>query len=629
MPEAAISRRLPVGAEIAGGLGVHFRVWAPDHERVAVVIDGRSGDERRATVMEPSGEGYFEALVEQAAAGTRYWIRFGEEERLYPDLASRFQPEGPHGPSEVVDPSAFRWTDAAWPGVALKGQVIYEMHLGTFTPEGTWAAAARQLAELKACGVTVLELMPVAEFPGLFGWGYDGVDLFAPTRLYGKPDDFRRFVDEAHRVGLAVILDVVYNHVGPDGAFFTTYAKAYFSTRYENEWGDPINFDGEGCKPVREFFVSNAVYWIDEYHLDGLRLDATQTIFDSSPDHVLAEMARRARAAASPRSIILVAENEAQTCRLVHPVVEGGYGLDALWNDDYHHSARVALTGQREAYYSDYTGEPQEFVAAAKHGYLYQGQRSAWQKKPRGTPAWGLEPASFVTYLENHDQVANSLHGMRLHQLTSPGAYRALTTLTLLGPGTPMLFQGQEFASSSPFLYFADHEPALAAAVRKGRFEFLAQFSTIGSDAAQACLADPGAKETFERCRLDLGERETHRAAYDMVRDLLRLRRDDPVFRAPRPGGLDGAVLGPAAFVLRYFAAAGHHEDRLLLVNLGADLSLSAAPEPLLAPPAGRRWSLAWSSNDPRYGGQGTAPVIADEGIRLPGEAAVVLVPTP
>ena len=277
--------------------------------------------------------------------------------------------------------------------------------------------------------------------------------MFAPTRLYGKPDDFRRFVDDAHREGLAVILDVVYNHVGPDGAFFTAYAKAYFSTRYENEWGDPINFDGEGGKPVREFFVSNAVHWIDEYHLDGLRFDATQTIFDSSPEHILSEMARRTRAAASPRSIILVAENEAQTCRLVRPVEEGGYGLDAVWNDDYHHSALVALTGHREAYYTDYLGQPQEFVSAAKHGYLYQGQRYAWQQKNRGTPAWGLAPASFVSYLENHDQVANSLRGMRLHQLTSPGRYRALTTLTLLGPGTPMLFQGQEFASSKPFLY--------------------------------------------------------------------------------------------------------------------------------------------------------------------------------
>jgi maltooligosyltrehalose trehalohydrolase len=616
-----------VGAEIVDGRGVHFRVWAADHARVAVVVEGRSG-ERRETVMAASGGGYFEALVEEASAGTRYGFRLGETKRVYPDLASRFQPEGPHGLSQVVDPAAFRWTDAGWRGVAIEGQVIYEMHVGTFTPEGTWAAAARQLLELKACGVTVLEIMPVAEFPGRYGWGYDGVDLFAPTRLYGEPDDLRRFVDEAHRVGLAVILDVVYNHVGPDGAFFSAYAHAYFSTRDRNEWGDAINFDGDQCEPVREFFVSNAVYWIDEYHLDGLRFDATQTIHDSSHEHVLAEMARRTRAAAEPRSIILVAENETQTCRLAMDASLGGYGLDALWNDDYHHSALVALTGRREAYYTDYLGLPQEFVSVAKHGYLYQGQRSAWQQKNRGTSSWGVKPAAFVSYLENHDQVANSRGGMRLHQLTSPGRYRALTALTLLGPATPMLFQGQEFASSKPFLYFADHEASLAASVRAGRFRFLAQFPSLATAEAQASLADPGADETFERCRLDFTERQAHRQAYNMVRDLLRLRREDEVFRGQRPGGLDGAVIGPAAFVLRYFAAPGHQEDRLLVVNLGTDLLLHAAPEPLLAPPVGRRWVVAWSSDDLRYGGQGASPVVTDEGIRLPGEAAVVLVPT-
>jgi maltooligosyltrehalose trehalohydrolase len=626
---AFVARRLPVGAEVVDGRGVHFRVWAPDHRRVAVVVEGRTPAERRETPMTAVAGGYFEALLEEAAGGTRYWFRLGEEEGLYPDLASRFQPEGPHGPSEVVDPGAFRWTDPAWRGIAIEGQVIYEMHVGTFTPEGTWAAAARQLPELEACGLTVLEIMPVAEFPGRFGWGYDGVDLFAPTRLYGEPDDFRRFVDEAHRIGLAVILDVVYNHVGPDGAFFRTYAKAYFSTRYENEWGDPLNFDGDDSGPVREFFVSNARYWIDEFHLDGLRFDATQTIHDASPEHVVAEMARQARKAAAERSIILVAENETQTCRLVEGRAQGGFGLDALWNDDYHHSALVALTGHREAYYTDYLGQPQEFVAAVKHGYLYQGQRYAWQKKNRGTPAWGVKPASFVSYLENHDQVANSLCGRRVHQLTSPGRYRALTALTLLGPATPMLFQGQEFASSKPFLYFADHEPALAASVRKGRFDFLSQFPSIATDAAQACLPEPGVVGTFEQCRLDFHERETHRDAYAMVRDLLRLRREDEVFRAQRPGGVDGAVIGPSAFVLRYFAAAGHHEDRLLIVNLGPDLPMHASPEPLLAPPAGRRWALGWSTDDPRYGGQGAPPVVNGDGLRLPGEAAVVLMPMP
>lgn len=570
-------------------------------------------------------DGYFSLLAPGVEGGARYWLRLDDEERLYPDLASRFQPEGPHGPSQVVDPAAFEWSDGGWRGVAIEGQVFYEMHIGTFTPEGSWAAAARQLPELRDAGITVLEVMPVADFSGRFGWGYDGVDLFAPTRLYGQPDDFRAFVNEAHRVGLAVILDVVYNHVGPDGAFFKSFARAYFTDRYENEWGEPINFDGPASGSVREFFIANARYWIEEYHLDGLRLDATQQMFDSSPEHVITAIARAAREAAGERSIVLVGENESQMCRLAQPAEEGGYGLDALWNDDYHHSAVVAMTGHNEAYYTDYLGTAQEFVSLAKYGYLYQGQRYAWQKKARGTPSWSLRPSAFVSYLENHDQLANSACGRRMHALSSPGRYRALMALTLLGPATPLLFQGQEFAASSPFLFFADHEPALADAVRRGRFEFLAQFPSLATKAVQAQLGDPSSPETFERCRLDFSERETHREAYDLTRDLLRLRREDPVLRSQRRGGVDGAVLAPHAFVLRFFGER-HDEDRLLLVNLGRDLPLRVAPEPLLAPPAGAGWTVAWSSDEPRYCGQGVPPVLTDEGLRIPGEAAVLLV---
>ena len=296
-------------------------------------------------------------------------------ENSYPDPASRFQPEGPHGPSQIVDPAAFGWTDRDWCGIHIEGQVIYEMHVGTFTRQGTWEAAARELETLSASGVTVLEIMPVADFTGSFGWGYDGVNLYAPTRLYGIPDDFRRFVDRAHSTGLAVILDVVYNHFGSDGAYFTEFSDDYFTDRYENEWGRPINFDGKNSAPVREFIIANAGYWIDEFHIDGLRLDATQQIFDATSPHVLAEITRRAREAAHERSIIIVAENEPQHVKLIRPVEQGGYGMDALWNDDFHHTAVVAMTGRNEAYYTDYRGTPQEFVSAVKWGYLYQGQR--------------------------------------------------------------------------------------------------------------------------------------------------------------------------------------------------------------------------------------------------------------
>ncbi|HWS55067.1 MAG TPA: DUF3459 domain-containing protein, partial [Pyrinomonadaceae bacterium] len=505
----------------------------------------------------------------------------------------------------------------------LRGQVVYEMHVGTFTPEGTWEAARRELRELARCGVTCVEMMPVSDFPGRFGWGYDGVNLFAPTRLYGEPDDLRRFVDEAHRHRVAVILDVVYNHLGPDGNYLSQFAAEYFSEKYRTEWGEALNFDGPGSRPVREFFLANAAYWVEEFHFDGLRLDATQQIFDSSAEHIVAAVGRRVREAARGRETIVVGENEPQHARLMRPAAEGGCGLDGLWNDDFHHSAMVALTGRSEAYYTDHRGAPQEFVSALKYGFLFQGQRYKWQRARRGTPSLDIEPAAFVNFIQNHDQVANSGRGERVDKLTSPGRLRAMTALLLLAPSTPMLFQGQEFAASGPFLYFADHEPALAEKVREGRTEFLAQFPSLATAETRACLAAPHDPATFERCKLDLSERERHSQVYALHRDLLRLRREDPVFSLQRRRGLDGAVLGPEAFVLRFFDDEGGAGDRLLAVNLGADLRLDPAPEPLLAPPEGAQWELLWSSESVAYGGCGATPPDADGGWRIPGHAAV------
>jgi maltooligosyltrehalose trehalohydrolase len=469
--------------------------------------------------------------------------------------------------------------------------------------------------------------MPVADFTGSFGWGYDGVDLYAPTRLYGTPDDFRRFVDRAHGAGLAVILDVVYNHFGPDGAYFQEFSDDYFTDRYENDWGRAINFDGKNSAPVREFITANAAYWVDEFHIDGLRLDATQQIFDASSPHILADITRRTREAACGRGVIIVAENEPQDTKLVRPLAQGGYGMDALWNDDFHHTAVVAMTGRNEAYYTDYRGTPQELISAIKWGYLYQGQYYSWQKQRRGTPAFGIPPAGFVNYIQNHDQIANSGSGLRLHCLTSPGRYRAVTALMLLAPGTPMLFQGQEFASSSPFLYFADHPPELAAAVRKGRAEFLTQLRSAATPEMQRLLPDPRSRETFERCKLDPSEREHHADVYALHCDLLRLRKEDGAFAGQRAGAFDAAVLGFEAFLIRFFNEKTG--DRLLLVNLGLDLHLRTAPEPLLAPPEKQCWKTLWSSESPRYGGSGTAPLETDEGWRIPGHAAVVLFPQP
>jgi maltooligosyltrehalose trehalohydrolase len=503
------------------------------------------------------------------------------------------------------------------------------VHVGTFTRDGTWEAARHRLPALREVGVTVLEVMPVAEFAGRFGWGYDGVDLFAPTHLYGTPDEFRRFVDDAHATGLGVLLDVVYNHLGPSGNYLPQFAETYFDRARETEWGQPLNFDGEGSGAVRELVLANARHWISEFHLDGLRLDATQSIFDSSPDHILAAIARTVREAAEGRATIVVAEDEPQDARLVRRPESGGFGLDGLWNDDFHHAAVVAADGRREAYYTDYLGTPQELVSTVKYGFLYQGQRYAWQFQRRGTPAFGVPRSGFVTYLQNHDQIANSPRGRRLHQLTSPGKWRALTAFLLLGPGTPMMFQGQEFAASSPFLYFADHaaEPDLAAGVRTGRRGFLAQFRTLALPEWDGAIADPGDVETFRRSKVDHLERERHPEALALHRDLLRRRREDPVLRAQDATALDGAVLGAEAFVLRWFGREG--DDRLLLVNLGRDLRLDPAPEPLLAPPARRRWRLDWSSEDRAYGGGGTFPPESLDNWRLPAESALLMSPGP
>jgi maltooligosyltrehalose trehalohydrolase len=621
MIRAQRDRRLPIGAEVLPAGGVHFRVWAPNRRQVVVVL-GQRGDSSFSLAAEEGG--YFSGHVMEARAGTLYRFQLdGGEPR--PDPASRFQPDGPLGPSQVIDPLPFQWTDHGWKGVPLRGQVLYEMHVGTFTRQGTWAAAERELPAVADLGVTAVEVMPVAEFFGRFGWGYDGVDLFAPTRLYGTPDDFRRFVDRAHGLGVGVILDVVYNHLGPVGNFLKEFSEDYFTSRYENEWGEAINFDGPGAGPVREFFLANARCWVEEFHIDGLRLDATQAIFDASAEHVLAALSRHVREAAAGRATLLIAENEPQQVRLVRPPAEGGYGLDALWNDDFHHSAMVVLSGHNEAYYTDYKGAPQEFISAAKWGYLYQGQRYKWQKKRRGTPAFGVEPAAFVTFIQNHDQVANSARGLRAHRLASFGRYKAMTALLLLGPGTPMLFQGQEFAASSPFYYFADGEGELARLIAEGRAKSLAQFRTVASAEAQRALADPADPATFERSKLDHAERERHAEVYALHRDLLRLRREEPAFSAQRSGGMDGAVIGPEAFVLRFFGP--RQADRLLAVNFGSDLHLDPAPEPLLAPPEGMRWGGLWSSEELRYGGCGTAPVETEENWRFPGHAAVVLTP--
>jgi maltooligosyltrehalose trehalohydrolase len=601
--------------------GVRFTVWAPQASEVELLMEGVA----QPFALERTRGGYFAGIVEQASAGTRYRYRV-DGAGPYPDPCSRFQPEGVHGPSLVVDPAAYHWRDGEWHGIDLQGQVIYELHVGTFTAAGTFDAAIEKLDHLVSLGITVIELMPLAECPGAWNWGYDGVGLFAPYHVYGNYEGCKRFVDAAHARGLAVILDVVYNHLGPDGNYLSCFSQSYFSRKYRTEWGEPLNYDGEHSHGVRDFIIGNACYWVREFHMDGFRLDATQSMFDDSQPHIIAELIGRARDVAGERKIIVIAENEPQRAEHLRPAAQGGLGLDAMWNDDYHHSARVALTGSRDGYYHDYLGTPQELVSAIRRGFLYQGQFYPWQKKRRGSPLprnWNA--ASLVVFLQNHDQVANTSKGVRCNTLTSAGRMRALTALTLLAPQTPLLFMGQEFCASTPFMFFADHREDLAEKVHGGRREFMAQFRSEATPQGQAAIPPPKSRTTFAASKLDWEEAQANIVWLRLHQDLLRLRRSDPVISRQDVSIIDGAVLSDSAFVLRWFDST--HRDRLLLVNIGRECFLNPPSEPLLAPPSGCEWHCLWSSDDVDYGGRGARiPTRAEEPEwHLTAESAVLL----
>jgi maltooligosyltrehalose trehalohydrolase len=625
VPMSQAKRRYPIGAELIGGNQTHFRVWAPKGQQVDVVLEDTAGAKPKFYSLTAEPGGYFSGVA-NAGAGARYRFRVNGAENSYPDPASRFQPDGPHGSSCIVDSTTFQWSDAEWQGLELKGQIIYEMHIGTFTKEGTWRAAAEQLAELARIGITVIEMMPVAEFPGKFGWGYDGVDLFAPSHLYGTPDDLRAFIDRAHSLRLGVILDVVYNHFGPDGNYLGIFSNDYLLHGKGHEWGDIINFDGPNSGPVREFFMTNGRYWIEEFHFDGFRFDATHAIRDESDEYIIGAEGRAAREAAGSRSIILIAENDLQEARMARPRIQGGDGLDGMWNDDFHHSAVVALTGRKEAYFVDYLGTPQEFISAAKYGFLYQGQARSWRKVLRGTPTFGIPADAFVCFIENHDQIANTGPGDRPRFHTSLGRYRAITALLLLGPWTPLLFQGEEFGASSPFLFFADVGDApVRDATRRGRAQLLAPFLSLTEEDTLRRLPAPDDPKAFSQCKLDFSERDENRQLYDLHIDLLRLRREDSRFREQSSGGIEGAVLGPASLVLRYFSET--NDDRLLIINFGERQVLHPASEPLLAPPPGCRWKALWTSDSQRYGGTEAAASATTEHWIVPAESAVALRP--
>lgn len=603
------------GAQVDGD-GVRFAVWAPNATKVNLEL---VGDDARMISMTGDDEGRFTVQVPGLGAGARYLFRVdGQDGR--PDPYSRFQPEGVHGPSEVIDPSRYRWRDAGWPGLVAENQVIYELHVGTMTPEGTFQALIDQLPALKDLGITAIELMPVAQCPGERNWGYDGVDLFAPSHNYGRPDDLRALVDAAHGIGLGVILDVVYNHLGPEGNYLGVYARDYFSEVHETAWGAGLNWDGPKCEYVRRFAIDNACQWIAEYHIDGLRLDATHAILDDSPVHIVQELTARAREVAGKRDVYIVAEDGRHEITRARSHARGGEGLDAMWADDFHHELRVHLTNAHENYYAAYTGSTTDIAAAINDGFS-----PATTARDDVSAVTADDPASaFVFCLQNHDQVGNRPFGDRINHEISAGRHAVASALLLFAPETPLLFMGQEFAASTPFLYFTDHPPELGKLVTEGRRNEFSGFTVFSDPELRESIPDPQAVSTFLASKLRLDERERHAGILAWYTELLRLRRDDDVLRHnDRAKTQASAISAEIVAVHRWWGM----ESRLLVANFGPEVRLAMRDVPAFAPIAFRPWTVALSTTEERFGGGdavGTAGFGTDREITVPARSAVI-----
>lgn len=489
------------GAHVESG-GVAVRLCAPGASRVRVRVEGGA-----AHALVAEDDGVFSGWIDGPTHGDRYTLQLDAHPE-WPDPWSRWQPDGVHRPSMLIDPARFAWTDADWRGVARERLVIYELHVGTFTPEGTFAAAAVRLPLLAALGVTAVELMPVAAFPGRRNWGYDGAAWFAPSEHYGRPDDLRALVDAAHGLGLAVILDVVYNHLGPDGAYLAAVMPTIFTDRHHTPWGRAINLDGPGSAAVRRVICDNALQWLIDYHVDGLRLDATHALIDDSPEHLLAQLAREVESLVAGRTVHLIAEDERNLDTLVLPRSRGGIGLTGVWADDFHHATRRYLAGDHEAWFTDFDGSTSEIARAVEAGWVFSGQPAAHYGGPRGTSPAHVPIEAHVICLQNHDQVGNRAHGERLHHQIDTARWLAATTLLLTAPETPLLFMGQEWAASTPFLFFTDHEDALGALVVEGRRREFGRFGAFADAATRERIPDPQAEATFRASVLDWSERQ-------------------------------------------------------------------------------------------------------------------------
>jgi maltooligosyltrehalose trehalohydrolase len=518
---------MPFGAECGDDASVRFRLWAPAARKVDLCLVGSNGS--RTLSMEPRAQGWFELATDAATAGTKYRFRIDGGQEV-PDPASRFQSEDVHGPSEVIDSTTFNWQDGNWRGRPWEEAVIYELHVGTFTPAGIFSAVAERLDYLADLGVTAIEVMPVADFPGKRNWGYDGVLPFAPDSAYGRPEDLKALVQSAHERGLMVFLDVVYNHFGPEGNYLNGYAPQFFTDRHKTPWGNAINFDGPDSRTVRDFFMQNALYWLTEYHFDGLRLDAVHAIIDDSKPHILAEIANAVRSSLDPdRHVHLILENDRNQARYLQRTAHCQIqGYDAQWNDDIHHALHVLITGEHDGYYLDYSQCPLDQLGRCLvEGFAYQGEPSRFRNGDvRGEPTARLPPSAFISFLQNHDQIGNRAFGERIATLAEPPAVRAAMAILLLAPSPPLLFMGEEFGSKTPFLFFCDFEKGLAEAVAAGRRNEFARFARFNDPTSRAGIPDPNAAATFESSRLDWNDlaQPPHHEWLDFHRRLLKLR---------------------------------------------------------------------------------------------------------
>lgn len=581
------------GAEVTDG-GVRYRTWCK-HESATVRVIDENEQNLRELKLAPAGGGYFSAFDELGAAGDLYRYHFGESAG-WPDPASRWQPSGVHGPSMVIDPTRFRWSDEAWMPTLPSELIIYELHVGTFTDAGDFRGVISKLDHLAELGVNAIELMPVADFPGDRNWGYDGVALYAPARAYGHPDDLRSLVQAAHAHGLTVILDVVYNHLGPDGNYLGVFHDRYFNPNHQTPWGAGLNF----VEPaVREFFAENATYWAREFHIDGFRLDATHAIVDHSAPHILAEITERI----ADEGGFAIAEDERNEPALLRSRNDAGLGFAGCWSDDFHHVIRVVLTGEREGYYGNFEGTSGELAETLEHGWLFRGQKRH-DGKFRGGTSSGFDPAQFVYCISNHDQTGNRAFGRRLGHLIEPAAYRAASALLCLVPYTPMLFMGQEWSASTPFQFFTDHRDDLGKLVTAGRRQEFRDFAAFRDPELLAKIPDPQSKDTFTRSKLAWDELENaaHAQTLQLYRDCLALRRNHPALRNRARENWSVHELEQGIIALAFLPE--HRIDCVVLI----DLVGGHQPPSLHRAGLGsneQTWEPLLSSNDTAYGGNG------------------------